>query len=140
MKTALVVDDEPLIRELLRERLRLHFDTVFESSNGVEALEVLSQHAVDAVVSDIQMPVMDGLQFLAQARDHGYKNAFIFFTAVIASGAIPRMAPYGVHDLIEKGGMDGMERALLSGLSAPRYDRALIDLEAETRRLRRKSF
>jgi two-component system chemotaxis response regulator CheY len=41
---------------------------VFEASNGVEALDVLREHPVELILSDINMPSMDGLEFLRQMR------------------------------------------------------------------------
>lgn len=59
----LVVDDEPQIRSLVTRILAREGYTIFEASDGAEALGVLeSQRAVDLVVTDIVMPGMDGIQ------------------------------------------------------------------------------
>src|ERR1022692_2436286 len=67
----LVVDDEPDLELLVRQRFRRQIrDKEFEflfSHNGEEALETLaSQPAIDLVLSDINMPVMDGLTLLGK--------------------------------------------------------------------------
>ena len=67
----LVVDDEPDVEPLIRQRMRRDvragkYEFVF-ASDGVEALELLEQQAdIDMVLSDINMPKMDGLTLLAQ--------------------------------------------------------------------------
>ena len=57
----LVVDDEPVIRSLLAERLDLAGYEVIEASSGAEAIEIMgSDRQVKAVISDVQMPGVDG--------------------------------------------------------------------------------
>src|ERR1700739_1299979 len=69
--TALIVDDSSVMRKIVERALRqagLAIKEVYEASNGVEALDVLRQKRVDLILSDINMPNMDGLEFLRQMR------------------------------------------------------------------------
>jgi len=69
--TALIVDDSSVMRKIIERALRqacLEVDTVYEASSGVEGLEVLKAQKVDIIFSDINMPVMDGLDFVRQLR------------------------------------------------------------------------
>lgn len=59
--TILYVEDETEIREELLEILSLDFDNILVASNGEEGLELFKQHRPQLVISDIQMPKMDGL-------------------------------------------------------------------------------
>jgi YesN/AraC family two-component response regulator len=60
-RTVLIVDDEATIRTYLQLVLRREgFETV-EATNGVEALEVMRRFKVDILISDVQMPKMDGI-------------------------------------------------------------------------------
>ena len=59
--SVLVVEDNDDFRRFLMGCLKEHYQ-VFEASNGKEALEVLSQQSVQMVISDVMMPVMDGLE------------------------------------------------------------------------------
>ncbi len=67
----LVVDDSAAIRKILQRVLRqtgMAIRTIAEAGDGQEALEVLKAQKVDLVLTDINMPKMDGLQFLAALR------------------------------------------------------------------------
>ena len=71
MKTVLIVDDEKPSRELLKMScnwIRNGFGEVLEARNGQEALEVYRQRHPFIVITDIQMPVMDGLDFIREIR------------------------------------------------------------------------
>ncbi|HEY7392073.1 MAG TPA: response regulator [Bryobacteraceae bacterium] len=63
----LIVDDSPAMRAFVRRVMEVSgFDlaSCFEASNGVQALEVLQSEWVDAILSDINMPEMDGEELL----------------------------------------------------------------------------
>ena len=67
----LVVDDSAAIRKILQRVLRqtgMAIKAIHEAGDGVEALAVLAEHPVDLVLSDINMPKMDGLQLLASLK------------------------------------------------------------------------
>ena len=64
----LIVDDYPSNRKLLRVQLEAEGQEVFEASNGVEALQVLERDDVDALISDILMPNMDGFRLCQEIR------------------------------------------------------------------------
>jgi DNA-binding NtrC family response regulator len=59
--TVLVVDDEPDLREVFSAWLEQAGCQVLTAANGAEALQVLDARRIDALVSDIRMPVMDGI-------------------------------------------------------------------------------
>ena len=62
----LVVDDEKEIREITRTFLESHGLAVYVAANGVEGIAVFNEHEqeISVVVTDIQMPQMDGLQMI----------------------------------------------------------------------------
>lgn len=66
--TILLVDDEPDIRSALRRSMYVPGYTIHECGDGIEALEYLRSHDVDAVVSDYNMPRMNGLDLMTQVR------------------------------------------------------------------------
>jgi two-component system chemotaxis response regulator CheY len=67
----LVVDDSAAIRKILQRVLRqtgMSIRTIYEAGDGQQALEVLKAQKIALVLSDINMPTMDGLQLLASVR------------------------------------------------------------------------
>jgi two-component system response regulator YesN len=72
MYRVLIVDDEPEIRQGLRLKVdweSLGFQIAGEAANGTEALERLANEAIDVVLTDMNMPVMDGISFLDACRE-----------------------------------------------------------------------
>ena len=70
----LIVDDSVAIRMILQRALRhadLPLDQVFEAGDGCAAIEILKTEKVGVVLSDINMPNMDGLQLLAELKSTG---------------------------------------------------------------------
>lgn len=64
----LVVDDEKLIRNVIKEYLLNEKYEVLEAGNGFDALRVLSENKVDLIILDIMMPKMDGYECLKEIR------------------------------------------------------------------------
>ena len=68
---ALIVDDSSVMRKIVERALRqagLDQLVVHEAGSGAEGIEVLKSKPVDLILSDINMPIMDGLEFLRQIR------------------------------------------------------------------------
>jgi two-component system LytT family response regulator len=78
----LLVDDEPLAREMLREMLQgdPHVEIVGESGNGREAVEAIRSHSPDLVFLDVQMPEVGGFEVLASLEKTEIPHV-IFVTA-----------------------------------------------------------
>jgi two-component system, OmpR family, response regulator MprA len=77
----LVVDDEPAVREALRRALQLEGYEVELAGDGVEALELLAVDGVDAVLLDVTMPRLDGLETCRRLRRDGNELPVLMLTA-----------------------------------------------------------
>jgi len=67
----LIVDDSAAIRKILQrilQKIEIPIATVYEAGDGIEALASLRANKVNLILSDINMPNMDGLQFLGHVR------------------------------------------------------------------------
>lgn len=78
----LLVEDEPLVRESIREHLERRNYRCLEAASGVEALRILQNQSPDVIVSDIAMPGMNGIEFLIKSRALGCQLPAILLTAV----------------------------------------------------------
>lgn len=83
----LIVDDIAINRKLLRVTLEAEGHTTLEAADGVEALQILDHETVDAVISDILMPNMDGFRLCHALRKSERLHAipFIIYTATYTS-------------------------------------------------------
>jgi len=77
----LVVDDDPAVVRLLKLTLRGGGFDVTGASNGAEALEEIERHRPEAVVLDIEMPVMNGREFYARLRQRDAKIPVVILSA-----------------------------------------------------------
>jgi YesN/AraC family two-component response regulator len=79
----LLVDDERWVRTALKktiEKTGLPFRVVHESTNGVEAMDWLADNKVSIIITDIRMPVMDGLAFMKQIRTRDKDTAIVIIS------------------------------------------------------------
>jgi two-component system, chemotaxis family, chemotaxis protein CheY len=78
----LLVDDSSTMRKIVGRSLRqagIEFDNIYEAADGLQALEVLEKESVDIVLSDINMPNMDGISFLREKANRPHmKNIPVF--------------------------------------------------------------
>ncbi len=81
METILVVDDEPNYRIILEELLEDEGFEVLTASDGVKALEIAHETDIDLIVTDMQMPGMNGVELLAEAKKRWPDIPIIMVTA-----------------------------------------------------------
>jgi two-component system, OmpR family, response regulator MprA len=81
MTRVLIVDDEPAVRAALDRALRLDGYDVELAADGREALDRLADLHLDAVVLDVAMPGIDGLQVCRRLRDAGDRTPVLMLTA-----------------------------------------------------------
>lgn len=81
MPTILIVDDEPLIRELIKEHLSFEGFSCVEAADGSSALARLGQGGIDLVILDIMMPFVDGMTCLREMRSRKISTPVIMLTA-----------------------------------------------------------
>ncbi len=81
MSRVLVVDDEPAVRRALERALRLENHDVTLAGDGEEALDQLASHPADAVILDVMMPKLDGLEVCRRMRQGGDRTPVLILTA-----------------------------------------------------------
>ncbi len=125
----LIVDDEPLARDRLRTlladiALQLSSEVVGEAANGLAALEVLREQAVDVVLADIRMPGMDGIE-LATHLGRLEKPPAVIFTTAYDNYAVQAFDLNAVDYLLKPVRTQRL-LAALQKVPGPRPDAALL--------------
>jgi two-component system response regulator MprA len=139
----LVVDDEPAVREAVQLALELEDFRVTAVENGLQALKHLAGDHVDAVVLDVSMPYLDGLEVCRRLRAAGDRTPVLMLTARdsvndrvvgLDAGADDYLVkPFALEELLarlrallRRTGTNGVESAVL------RFDDLVLDTAAYT--------
>lgn len=103
----LIIDDSSVMRKIVERSLRqagIDLTQVLEAGNGAEALTLLQENKVDLMLCDINMPVMDGLEFIKQLA--GVDNAkgvpVIMITTEGSEGHVVQALSCGARGYIRK--------------------------------------
>ena len=99
----LLVDDSNVVKAVLMKilaRSTLPINQVFDAANGVEALKTLNANPIDLVITDINMPLMDGFELVERMRlDMMLKNIPVII--ISTEGSLTRIS--SLHDMGIKG-------------------------------------
>jgi CheY-like chemotaxis protein len=102
--TILLVDDDQPYRTCLKDFLEIHGYACHEASNGIQALKVLKDHAVDLIITDNHMPQLGGLEFIEHIHQnlHGDPLPVFLMTAELNHAIRLRAFKQGVNKVFEK--------------------------------------
>jgi two-component system chemotaxis response regulator CheY len=105
--SVLIVDDSSVMRKIVERSLRqagLNLGQVLGAGNGAEALAVLNQGKVDLILCDINMPVMDGLEFVRQlpSVEHAKGVPVVMITTEGSEGHVVQALSAGARGYIRK--------------------------------------
>ncbi len=100
----LVVDDEQAIRDVFHAYIdHAPGYECYKAGTGLEAIEVMKKHPIDVVITDINMPDMDGIQLLKEIRSHKQYNAdMIIITGFGDDYSYENIIDMGARDFIKK--------------------------------------
>ena len=106
MSTILIIDDSAAYRAEIRKVLEDagDFASILEASDGLVGLKILLKEQIDVVLSDLEMPVLDGEKLLEvnNAEGHGVPIPFLFLTASQDRDRITRVLEGGASDVVKK--------------------------------------
>ncbi len=104
MKKLLLVEDEKIIRDNIKEYFELNDFVVKSAVNGIEALAILENFKPDVIISDLMMPEMDGIEFLEKLRENKATNLipFLMLTARVENVDQRKSMNLGADDYITK--------------------------------------
>ena len=118
----LIVEDSGVMRKIVERALRqtgIPIGQVLEAADGSQALDMLRQQKVDLVLSDINMPVMGGLEFVRQLGevDGALNTPVLMITAEGAESHVRQAIAFGARGYVRKPFTpDEMRRQVLSAL------------------------
>jgi YesN/AraC family two-component response regulator len=100
----LIADDVPNMRQLVRFCLdEDRFEVVGEASDGAEAVRLAMEEKPDAIILDLSMPVMDGLQVIEEIRGHLPETKIIVLSGFASSSLSREALDLGADVYLEKG-------------------------------------
>ncbi|MBO9606624.1 MAG: response regulator [Paenibacillaceae bacterium] len=105
MRTVFLVEDEEAVRERVRKLIpweQLGFRLAGEAGDGEEALERIMQLKPDLIISDIVMPIMDGIELLQHVRRAGLDSQFVMLTCMNEFEYARQALEYGAFSYVLK--------------------------------------
>ncbi|MCP4155497.1 MAG: sigma-54-dependent Fis family transcriptional regulator [bacterium] len=100
--TLLYVEDDQALRKQMLEYLRMIFDCVYTAENGAKGIEAYRKFKPQLIVTDIKMPVMDGLEMTAQIKQESPDTPIIITTAFSETEYLIRAIEIGVDRYVRK--------------------------------------
>lgn len=101
----LICEDEDIIRKgfiLTIQKINLAFDHIYEARDGLQGLQLCQNHKPDIIITDIRMPLMDGLSFIAEAQKISPYSQFIILSGYNNFEYARTAIKYGVKDYLLK--------------------------------------
>jgi len=98
----LVVEDDPRLREAIVDTLMIKGHEVFEAPNGIEGMAIVRAHTLDLILSDINMPGMDGLELLDTVKQAHPWLPMVLMTAYGDVGQAVKAMQRGANDYLMK--------------------------------------
>jgi CheY-like chemotaxis protein len=119
----LYVEDEPLLRESMGAWFKQKSERTFCAEHGAEALEILAANKIDLVVSDVRMPVMDGITLVKKINQAGTRRPRVILITGFSDVSLRQASDLGIDAVLEKPIdrkklLDAVQRILI-GLRAP---------------------
>ena len=121
----MVVDDEAGVRELLADALKLAGFEAITANDGMNALTMLRSHKPDLLIVDINMPLMDGFDFIQRIRENGDNTPALMLTARGGKSDITRGLTLGADDYVTK--PFGLEELILRIRAILRRSKASVE-------------
>jgi CheY-like chemotaxis protein len=98
----LLVDDEPLLLDIFGCWLKPVAGQVFCAGDGAQALQLLAKQRIDLIVSDVRMPVMNGISLLRSINKSGLHTPLVIFTSGFSDMEVREAYDLGAVALLEK--------------------------------------
>ena len=123
----MIVDDEPALLMCLLPFLEDDCHEIYTANNGQEALKIYHEHKLDCILSDINMPVMTGLELVQAVRKENATIPFIFFTAYENEANMKAALRYGAFDFIQKPMYENLKEIIFAAYNNVTEHQSVLD-------------
>ncbi|PMG07097.1 response regulator [Vibrio breoganii] len=98
----LILDDDVVFRNLVRSLLETQNYRVFEADNGLKGLQHLAKHVPDLVICDIEMPLLNGMEFVEEASHQYPSLPLIVISGTEKMSVVAKALKFGIKDFVTK--------------------------------------
>lgn len=98
----IIADDDDLCRGLIKDAIEIDNVYVYQASNGLEALDIIKKENVDVLITDLNMPNMDGLSLINHARQINSNIVSIIITGFGSLESAIKAIQQGAYDYVQK--------------------------------------
>ena len=98
----IILDDDSLIRKTLTKLLEKENHKIYNAENGYEAIDIVNKNVIDIVITDIQMPEIDGLKTIEEIKKISPNTKFVVITGYSNDSTPIKAIRLGVNDYIYK--------------------------------------
>lgn len=117
IECVLVVDDEVDIREAIILGNKLSHRSFKEAENGYEAFKILKVEEFSAVICDVSMPKVSGIELLKMVRELGITTPFIFLSGHAGDEILSQIEDKGIVKFLEKTGIRQLPRVITESIN-----------------------
>jgi two-component system, response regulator YesN len=100
--TVLFVEDEPFLRETMGAWLEQKVGRAFCAEHGAEALAILAANKIDLLISDVRMPVMDGIELVKKLNQEAPQRPRVIFITGFSDFSLRQAQDLGIDAVVEK--------------------------------------
>ena len=145
MLKILIIDDEQVVRVYLQSIVnweQYDCQVVTTCGNGIEALEVMAQQPIDLILTDLEMPKMNGLQLIEEIRSRGYQTKVIVLSDHSDYDLIREAMKLGALDYYVKNNVKEADIISMIQLVSEQVKKQLLQKDAleEEKRLKIDNF
>ncbi|MDR1460283.1 MAG: response regulator [Campylobacteraceae bacterium] len=130
--SALIVDDDKLTRDMLRQGLKEYFGDFYEAKDGLEGFETFKKNRVDIIITDIHLPNISGFEMIQEILKLKPSQPFVVITSYNTDQNILKSIQNGAVSFLRKPIMDiqDLQTTLLLAL-APKTDQKHTNISSE---------
>jgi DNA-binding response OmpR family regulator len=125
----LIAEDDTQLRQLYVEYLLLFFDTVYEAEDGKQALGIYKEKAPDIIISDINMPKLDGLALIEEIRKKDQQTPIVILSAYVDQDILLQAIKLHLFEyLVKPVDSQELKELILSMIKNIHFEREYVNL------------